>query len=136
MFTATKIGHTDDIQTQRRTVVIRFTDGVTEFTKPFSFRLTDTIEVMKKAVASYLAEINTNEAVIPDDTSDFTVTDPVTPAPTAAELARTGWDLDVAKLKKAQELIDMGVVLKPAFMTALDTLRTKIANDVKAEYLG
>jgi hypothetical protein len=136
MFTATKIGHTDDVQTQRRTVVIQFTDGVTEFSKPFSFRLTDTVEVMKKAVASYLAEINANEAVIPDDTTDFTVAPPIETPPTQAELDRTAWDLDVARVKKAQELIDCGVTFTAGQMTALATIRGRIATNFKAEYLA
>jgi len=136
MYTATKIGHTDDVQTQRRTVVIRFTDGVTEFTKPFSFSLTATVEVMKKAIASYLAEINTNEAVLPDNTSDFTVTPPIETPPTQAELDRQAWEKDVARLKKAySDMINLGVTLTAGQLSGLSTLRTKIATNFKNEYL-
>jgi hypothetical protein len=134
MYTATKLGDSANKELQRRIVTVQFDSGDGHvFVKDFSFRLTDTLEAIKKGVKSYLDEINTVPPVIDDLEPDAEVPPP---APTAEELARTEWDADVARLKKAQELLDMGVVLKPAFMTALDTLRTKIANDVKAEYLG
>ncbi len=138
MYTAIKLSHTDDKQTQRRIVTIKFEDVSIphEFVKDFSFRLTDTLEVMKKAVGSYLAELNAVPEVLPDGEVDTTVTPDVPVEPTPEEVARAEWEANVAKIKKAQELLDCGVTFSAGQLTALATLRGKVATDFKAEYLG
>lgn len=136
MYTAIKLSHTDDKQTQRRIVTIKFEDVSIphEFVKDFSFRLTDTLEVMKKAVGSYLAELNTVADVLPDGAVDTTVTPPVDTPPTQAKLDRTAWEVNFAKLKKVQELIDCGALTGDE--TAIVTLRNKVKADFKPAYLA
>ena len=138
MYTAIKLGHADDRQTQRRIVTIRFIHSVTlhEFIKDFSFRLTDTIEVMRATVNSYLIELNAVPDVLPDGTVNTTITPPVVIPPTVAELERQAWEKDEARIKKVQALIDCGVVFSNPQLSAFATLRTRIATNLKAEYLG
>jgi hypothetical protein len=107
--------------------------ATTSFNKEFQFKIDETLAVMKNTVKQYLDELNFTPPVIDDLEPDAEVA-PV--PPTAAELARTGWDLDVAKLKKAQELLDCGVTFSAPQLTALATLRGKVATNFKAEYLG
>jgi hypothetical protein len=138
MYTATKLGDSVNQQLQRRIVTVQFTqdEGLeTEhiFIKDFSFRLTDTLETIKRSVKSFLDEINTVPPVIDDLTPDAEVPPPT---PTQAELDRQEWDLDVAKLKKVQELLDCGVTFSAGQITAIATLRGKIATNFKVEYLG
>lgn len=136
MYTATKLSHADDKQTQRRIVTIKFEDLSIphEFVKDFSFRLTDTVEVMKKAVGSYLAELNAVPEVLPDGAVDTTVTPDVPVETTPAELARTQWETDFAKLEKVKRLIDCGVLTGNE--TQIVTLRNKVKADFKPAYLG
>lgn len=136
MYTATKLSHADDKQTQRRIVTIKFEDLSIphEFVKDFSFRLTDTVEVIKKAVGSYLAELNAVPEVLPDGAVDTTVTPDVPVEPTPAELARTQWETDFAKLEKVKRLIDCGVLTGNE--TQIVTLRNKVKADFKPAYLA
>lgn len=134
MFTATLIGDTKNIELRRRMINVEFTDGTITFAREFQFRIDETVEGMKKAVKSYLDEIN---LVPPTLDGDWTVTDPTPVVPTQAELDRKEWEADVAKLKKAHsDMIDLGVTLTAGQLTALTTLRNKIATNFKNEYLG
>lgn len=138
MYTAIKLGHTDDKQTQRRIVTIKFKDISIphEFVKDFSFRLIDTLDVMKHTVLSYLDEINATPEILANGAVNTTIT-PNTPTfPTQAELEKQVWDLDVARVKKAQELLDCGVVFSAGQLATLTTLREKVATNFKALYLG
>ena len=102
MYTATKLGDTVDKQKQRRIVTINFTDGVSEFSKDFSFSIETDLITIKKRVKDYLDEIN----FVPEDLADGAVDFTDIPAeeapvePTAEELAKTEWDADIEKLKK------------------------------------
>lgn len=133
MFTATLIGDTKNVELRRRMVNVEFTDGKITFNKEFQFKIDETVEAMKKIVKQYLDELN---LVPPALDGDWTVADPVEVPPTASEIARNEWETNVAKLKKAQELLDCGVTFSAPQMTALATLRGKVATDFKVEYLG
>lgn len=104
------------------------------FVKDFSFRLTDTLETIKKAVKSYLDEINLVPPTINDLEPDIEVPPP---APTQAELDKIAWEQDVAKLKRAYtDMINLGVTLTASQLTAINNLRNRIAANFKNEYLG
>lgn len=136
MYTAIKLGHTDDKQTQRRIVTIKFEDISIphEFVKDFSFRLTDTLEVMKGAVAAYLTELNAVPDVLADGVVDTTVATPVEVVPTADELARTEWEADRNKLKTLMELVRDGVFTGSE--TQITALQAKVKTGFKVGYLG
>ena len=150
MYTATLIGDTKNIELRRRMVNVEFTTMVEvtvtdpetnevsttmeprSFNKEFQFRIDETIEVMKAAVKKYLDELNTP---VPDITGDITdYVEPTPTEPTAAELARTAWDDNFAKLEKVKRLIDCGVLTGSE--TAVVALRDKVKTDFKAEYLS
>ena len=120
---------------RRRIVTIKFEDvgANRELTQSFQFGINTDLAVIKKTVNEYLNELNFTPVAIDDLDPDAEVTPP---APTQAELDKTAWDLDVAKLKKAQDLIDCGIVFSASQLTSLATLRTKIATNFKGEYLG
>lgn len=131
MFTATKIGHTDDIQTQQRIIVIRFSDGTKEFSKPFSFSLTATPDEQKKVVDRYLSEINAVAPTLPDNTTDFKVTDPVQ---SAADIERGEWLYKHAKYVRVKTtLVDTGIVplTNPKVQAMIDDLKATL----KPEYI-
>lgn len=138
MYRAIKLGETENKQTQRKIITVQFEDVSIphEFVKDFSFRLTDTPIIQRKIVGAYLDEINADTEKLPDGEIDTTVTPDVPVEPTPDEVAKTAWDLDVARLRKAQDLLDCGVTFSAPQLTALATLRGKVATDFKAEYLG
>jgi hypothetical protein len=132
MYTAIKLGDSANKELQRRIVTVQFDDGAGHvFVKDFSFRLTDTLEAIKKGVKSYLDEINTVPPVIDDLEPAAEV---VPPAPTAAELARTEWDSDRAKLKTLMELVRDGVFTGSE--AQITNLQAKVKTGFKVGYLG
>lgn len=133
MYTAIKLGESTNQQLQRRIVTVQFNDGAGHvFDKDFSFGLTTTLETVKKTVKTYLDEINL--VIAPVD--DFNpAPDPTTTAPTQEELDKAAWEANVAKLKKAQELINYGVIFSAPQLTAIANLRTTIASTFNATYL-
>ena len=134
MYTATKLGDSVNQQLQRRIVTVQFDNSEGHvFAKDFQFGLTTPVETIKKTVKSYLDEINVVVPTIDDLTP---APDPVDHVPTQAELDKAAWNIDVAKLKKAQELLDCGVTFSAPQLTSLATLRNKVATNFKAEYLG
>ncbi len=134
MYTAIRLGDSANKELQRRIVTVQFNNGEGHvFVKDFSFSLTTEVEIIKKTVKSYLDEINFVPPVIDDLEPDAEVPPP---APTQNELDRQTWELDVARLKKAQELIDCGVTFSAPQLTSLATLRGKVATNFKPEYLG
>ena len=133
MYTATLIGDTKNIELRRRMVNVEFTNGTHTFNKEFQFRIDETLEIMKRAVKSYLDELN----FTPPEIADLEPAPEAAPEePTADELARTAWEADFAKIKKAQELLDCGVAFSAGQLSALATLRGKVATNFKAEYLS
>ena len=133
MFTSTLIGDTKNIELRRRMVNVEFTDGAVTFAKEFQFKIDETVETIKTTVKQYLDELNFVQPTIDNLTP---ATKPADAAPTQAELDRQAWDLDVAKLKKVQELLDCSVVLSAGQLTNIATLRTRVATNFKPEYLG
>lgn len=135
MYTAIKLGDSTNKEQQRRIVTVQFNNGEGHvFVKDFSFRLTDTLETIKKAVKSYLDEINLVPPTINDLEPDIEVPPP---APTQAELDKIAWEQDVAKLKRAYtDMINLGVTLTASQLTAINNLRNRIAANFKNEYLG
>ena len=132
MYTATKLGDTVNKQTRRRIVTVHFSDGASEFDKDFSFAVETTVDVIKKTVKSYLDEINIVPEDITGNVADYT--EPIKETPTVAELARTTWEQDKAKLAQLQELIDMGVF--DGTETQIVNLRAKVKAGFKPEYLN
>ncbi len=112
MYTATKLGDTVDRQTRRRVITVHFTNGESEFDKDFSFAVETELITIKKTVKDYLDELNYTPDTLADGAIDFSdiPVDAAPEAPTAPELAKTAWDADLAKLKVAQELVDLGVL--------------------------
>lgn len=95
-----------------------------------SFSLNETAEVIKKAFASYIDEIN----VVPVAITDITIT-PVTPKePTQAELNQQEWQSNWAKLKLVDELITAQVLT--GIEPQVSALRKKVKDDFKVIYLG
>ena len=133
MFTAQLIGDIKDEKLRRRIVNIKFTSPEKEFDQEFQFKIEEDVEAIKKAVKQFLDELNFVPPVIDDLEPDAEVPPP---APTQEELDKQAWELDVARLKKAQELIDCGVTFSAPQLTALATLRGKLATNFKPEYLG
>lgn len=133
MYTATKLGHTEDKQTPRRIVTIKFEDVSIphEFVKDFPFRLTDSVDVMKKAVGSYLAQLNSVPEVLIDGAVDVASIEAV---PTTAELARIEWDADRNKLRTLMELVRDGVFTGSE--AQITDLQTKVKAGFKVGYLG
>ena len=132
MFTATKLGESNNLQTQRRTVTVRFSDGTSEFDKDFSFSINETVEAIKKSVKRFLDEINFVPETITGSIAD--VPEEVVVVPTAEELAKTEWDADIEKLKKVQELIDLGVLVGDE--TPVVNLRNKVKTGFKPAYIA
>jgi hypothetical protein len=133
MYTAQLIGDRKDEKLRRRIVNIKFNDGSKEFDQEFQFSIDSDVETIKKAVKAYLDELN----FVPPAITDLTPAEELPPPePTQAELDKTAWELDVARLKKAQELIECGVTFSAGQLTSLATLRTRIVTNFKPEYLG
>ncbi len=152
MYTAQLISDAKNLELRRRLISVQFTEPyqeevfneetqLTELvdrerirTQEFQFKIDETVEKMKRTVKQYLDELNFTTPAIVGDIDD--VPAEVPPTPTQAELDKTAWDLDVAKLKKAQELLNCGVTFSAGQLTALATLRGKVATNFKSEYLG
>lgn len=136
MYTATKLGDSVDKQTRRRTVTVLFSDGTSEFEKDFSFSIETELIAMKKIVKDYLDETNFVVPDLADGDIDFTdiPAEEVTPEPTAAELAKTEWCADLEKLKKVQELIDLGVLVGDE--TPVVNLKNKVKTGFKPAYIA
>lgn len=120
---------------RRRIVTVKFEDvgASRELTQSFQFGINTDLSVIKKTVNQYLDELNFVPPAIDDLDPDAEVPPPT---PTQAELDKADWDLDVAKIKKAQELINCGVVFSAPQLSALATVRARVATNFKAEYLG
>jgi hypothetical protein len=133
MYTATRKSDVTNKQIRRRVVTVTFTDGAETFDQDFQFAISTPVETIKDTVQRFLDEIN---ATAPELTGDIaeakTVVEP-TP-PTADEIARTEWDVDVAKLQRIQELIDIGVL--DGTETAVVNLRNKAKTNLKASYIA
>ena len=131
MYTATLIGDTKNIELRRRMVNVEFTNGTHTFAKEFQFRIDETLEIMKRAVKSYLDELN----FTPPEITDLEPAPEAAPEkPTAEEIARTDWEAGFAKLEKVKRLIDCGVLTGSE--TQIVTLRNKVKTDFKPEYLS
>jgi len=131
MFEIIKHNDVVDKVKRRRIVDVTFSDGSSTFAKSFEFSVNEELATIKRVVKSYLDELN----FVPETVTDFAVAEEVAPAgPTAAELARTEWEQDKAKLMQLDELIRIGVF--NGTETQITNLRTKVRTNFKAEYLG
>lgn len=115
-------------------VDVRATKGAE--TKDRQFDGIVSIAGLKSAVINWIDNDDLKATLPSSGTLDFTEPTPEVVEPTAAELAKTAWDLDVARIKVAQELLDCGVVLSAGQLSALATLRQRVATNFRAEYLG
>jgi uncharacterized protein YneR len=129
MYTATLLGNTVDKQARRRIVTIKFDDGVSEFTKDFSFAVETEVEVMKRTVKQYLDELN----FVIEEITDLDYVEPTPETPTQDELDKQAWEADFARLEKVKRLIDCGVLTGTE--TQIVTLRNKVKADFKPTYL-
>jgi hypothetical protein len=132
MYTAIKLGDSANQELQRRIVTVQFDNGEGHvFVKDFSFRLTETADNIKKAVKSFLDEIN----VVPASIDDLTpAPDPVPTQPTQAELDFQEWVKDRADLKKLKELVAEGII--PNNSNQQTTLQTKVNNNWRNTYFN
>jgi hypothetical protein len=132
MFTAQLIGDRKDEQARRRIINVKFTSPEREFDQEFQFSISEEVAKIKRIVNNFLGELNAELDTITDLTPDAPPTPPVL---TQDELDRNAWDLDVMKLKKAQELLNCGVTFSAGQLTSLATIRGRVATNFKAEYL-
>lgn len=115
MYTATKLGESSNKELQRRIFTVQFNNGAGHiFTKDFSFVLTESAENIKKAVSSFLDEIN----YVPPVVNDFTITPEVVVPPTPEEL-------------KEQAVAEKKNELENAFNDLQKKLITETEYDVK-----
>lgn len=136
MYTATLVSKTIQREKQRILVVVDIIGETTE-RKEFSFSLNTTLDQIKKTINQYITELEQAQSLatnLNEGNLDLTVTPPVDTPPTQAELDRTAWEADFAKLKKVQELIDCGALTGSE--TAIVTLRNKVKADFKPAYLA
>lgn len=133
MYTFSKVlSDEKNLTLRRRIVAVEFVENGNLLTQTFQFSLNTSLEDIKRAVKSYLDELN---AVIPDLTGDLsTVTEPTPEVPTQAKLDRQAWEADFAKLEKVRRLIDCGVLTGNE--TQIVTLRNKVKADFKPAYLA
>lgn len=135
MYTATKLGDTVDKQTRRRVVTIKFSDGVSEFNKDFSFSIDTEVTTIKKTIKDYLDEINFVPVVLADGTVDFSdIPADSTPPPTTNELEKTAWQSKRTKLKELMELVRDGVFTGSELQ--ITDLQAKVKADFKPAYLS
>lgn len=130
MYTATLKSDTKDEVTFSRTIVVSFTDGTNTFDRTFRFKLSESIENMKRAVNRALNELNT---VVEDITGNIDDV-PAEPTPDQAELDRQEWFLDRSRLQQAMELVRDGVF--DGTETQITNLQNKVKTGFKVEYLG
>ncbi len=136
MYTATLVSKTIQRERQRILVVVDIIGETTE-RKEFSFSLNTTLDQIKKTINQYITELEQAQSLatnLNEGNLDLTVTPPVDTPPKQAELDRTAWEVNFAKLKKVQELIDCGALTGGE--TAIVTLRNKVKADFKPAYLG
>ena len=136
MYTATLVSKTIQREKQRILVVVDIIGETTE-RKEFSFSLNTTLEQIKKTINQYITELEQAQSLatnLNEGNLDLTVTPPIDTPPTQVELDRTAWEVNFAKLKKVQELIDCGALTGSE--TAIVTLRNKVKADFKPAYLG
>lgn len=133
MFTPTITGTDVDKAVGRRIVYVTFTDGAENIQKSFSIALTATLEDVKRVIASAKNELDNAALNVPTGVIDTTpiVVDPA--APTQAELDKTVWQNDRAKLKELMELVRDGVFTGTE--TQITTLQAKVKAEFKAAYL-
>lgn len=150
MYTAQLISDTKSLELRSRLISVQFTEPYTEEVlnettglmetvaqervrvQEFRFKIDETVEAMKKAVKAFLDELNYVLVEVNGDIA--TVTPDVPVEPTAAEVARTEWDADLEKLKKVQELIDLGVLTGTE--TPVKNLQAKVKADFKPAYIA
>lgn len=132
MYKEKLLGESSNKELRRRIITVEFSDLGTAhtFQKDFQFSLTETPEVMKRAVKKYLDEINADV----DPITDLTPSPEPTPeTPTQAEIDRQNWEADFEKLEKVKRLIDCGVLTGNE--TQVVNLRNKVKDNFKPTYL-
>lgn len=132
MFTATLKNNEVNKEARRRVLTVEFTDGVETITKSFQFKIDEEVLVMKRIVKQYLDEVNFVPPEITGDIADCT--EPVDVTPTQAEIEKTAWEADKAKLNQLQELITLGVF--NGTETQIVNLRNKVKANFKPSFLN
>jgi len=129
----TIVRHTDvvDKEKRRRIVDVTFTNGEATFIQTFTFAVETELAAIKKTVKSFLDELNYVPPVIDDFTPEA---EPEPAEPTAAELAKTEWESDRAKLNTLMELVRDGVFTGTE--TQIVNLQAKVKADFKPAYLN
>jgi len=115
---------------RRRVVTVTFSNGTNEVTQEFQFSIDVTLAAIKKTVLAYLDELN----YVPTAVTDFTPEAEVEAVPTAAELAKTAWEADRAKLKTLMELVRDGVFTGTE--KQITDLKAKVKADFNPVYLN
>jgi hypothetical protein len=91
-------------------------------------------EGLAAAVKGWIDTIATKDALSTEVVLNFAEVTPVAPIPTPAELARTEYEADRARLANLMELVRDGAV--PDNDTRVTALQAKVRNALKPEYLG
>lgn len=130
MFTPEILGDVSDREGMRRILTVQFTDGTTTFSRDFTFRLTEDAEIIKRAIAAALDEIN----YVPPPLEDLTLpTNDTKPTLTPEEVARAEWLKDWRQLEAAKRLIENGVL--SGAEPDLIALRERVIGGYRADYL-
>jgi hypothetical protein len=116
-----------------RTAVVKYDNGTESFTDQITAQ---TMEEGKQIIINKINQLNASTPLVEGvvDTTVAPVVQPVVPTPTQAELDRQTYFDDLVKLRKAKELVDLGVI--PATNTQYVALQTRIKNEFKIEYLS
>lgn len=116
-----------------RTAVVQYSNGTDSFTDQITAQ---TMEEGKQIIINQLNKLNISTPLVegPVDTTVVVPPPVVPPAPTQAELDRQVYSDDLMKLRRAKDLVDLGVIL--ATNAQYLALQTKVKNEFQISYLS
>ena len=130
-YTAEIIDKDLDLKGQRLNVRVEFSNGSTTVEKILPFAQNASFDEIKwklKLIAEEMDDAETKSATVSTGSVDLTK------ATSPNDEAKLTWYQDLSKLEDMQKLVNLGVVADSA--TEYTTLKTKVTNNYKAEYLG
>lgn len=113
---------------------VEFTDGVETIAKQYRFALDSDISERKKTVNKELEVLNRPVETATVGALDFSDIADTKPIATQAEIDKQDWFRDFERLKKVQDLINLGVLTGTE--PAVTTLRTKLTTGFKPAYIA
>lgn len=132
MYTANIIGDVVDREASRRILTVEFTDGLSTFSRDFSFRVLEEPETVKRTIVAALDELN----YVPPAISDLEVPaqDIKSTESTNEERTFLDWLADYRLLETAQRLLAMGIITgnEPDIVS----LKNRVTNGFRMAYLS